>query len=138
MERVSRVFLSDVHHLAEMRHFVRQTCQSAWGVGATEETLNLLELAVSEAATNIVLHAYKGACDRPIELVVAVEPEQVTVSLFHYGLDFDRNSVPPPVFDGRESGYGLYLINQAVDELSYFHDDCGRSGIRLVKKRAKL
>jgi serine/threonine-protein kinase RsbW len=139
VELSSREFLSDLQQLAEIRAFVRQTCQRAWQADAPDEAVDMLELAVTEAVANIILHAYDKASDQPIEITVAAEPEQVCVSLFHSGRDFDRDSVPPPAFDGRkETGYGLYLIKQAVDDVSYFRDERGRCGIRLVKKRANL
>jgi serine/threonine-protein kinase RsbW len=132
----ARQFESDLRQLSAMRAFVREGCRCAWGERASDETLIRLELAVDEAATNIIRHAYGGESGRPIELVIEADEDQVRVSLYHLGRDFDPRAVQPPVFDGsREGGFGLYLIEQAVDEVCYFHDDQGRCGIRLVKKR---
>jgi len=138
VESLSRQFLSDLRQLAEIRAFVRQACERAWGSDVPEKTLDLLELAVTEAATNIGLHAYEGANDRPIEIVIDAGPDEVRISLLHGGKDFDREAVPAPVFDGQqESGYGLYLMKQAVDELYFLRDERGRCETRLVKKRPK-
>src|SRR5436190_73207 len=138
MELLSRQFLSDLRQLAEIRAFVRQACERAWGPDVPEKTLDLLELAVTEAATNIGLHAYEGANDQPIEVVIDAGPDEVRISLLHCGKDFDREAVPAPVLDGQqESGYGLYLMKQAVDELYFLRDERGRYETRLVKKRPK-
>jgi len=91
---------------------------------------------VSEAAANAIRHAYGGEAGRPIEVLVEASPEEVRVWLYHEGKDFDPAAVPPPTFDGsRESGFGLYLIKQAVEEAAFFSDDNGRRVVRLVKKR---
>jgi serine/threonine-protein kinase RsbW len=134
---VRQEYPSDLKQLAAMRQLVRQACRAVWGVTGSEEAINQVELAVDEAAANIVLHAYEGEPGRPIELVVEIDPEEVAISLYHCGRDFDQTAVVPPSFDGgREHGFGVYLIHQLVDQVTYLHNEQGRSGIRLVKKRA--
>jgi serine/threonine-protein kinase RsbW len=136
MTRATRVFPSDLRQLAAMRAFVRDACRRAWGHGADETGIAQLELALDEAAANVILHAYQGEAGRPIELAVDAGADQVCVSLSHEGRDFDPGAVAAPAFDGsRESGFGLYLIQQSVDEVTFLHDGQGRHGIRLVKRR---
>ncbi len=61
------------------------------------------------------------------------------MTLWHGGRGFDPQAAPPPVFDGsRESGFGLYLIQQSVDDVQYFREEHGRHGVRLIKKRNQL
>jgi anti-sigma regulatory factor (Ser/Thr protein kinase) len=138
MVPMRREFTSDLAQLAEMRAFVRDACQKAWGLDSSKETISLLELAVAEAITNVILHAYERQGGLPIEIAVEVDDEGATVWIYHSGLNFDPWLVPPPTFDGtQESGFGLYLIQQAVDEVHYFHDETGRCGLRLFKKRER-
>ncbi|MBI1914422.1 MAG: anti-sigma factor antagonist [Planctomycetes bacterium] len=134
MERATQTFASDVQQLVGIRTFVRSACERAWGAG--HEEIAHLELALAEAAANVMLHAYEGEAGRPIEVLVEAGPEEVRVWLYHEGRDFDPAAVAPPVFDGsRESGFGMYLIKQAVEEAAFFSDDNGRRVVRLVKKR---
>jgi anti-sigma regulatory factor (Ser/Thr protein kinase) len=136
MEQQTREFPSELRHLAAVRALVRDVCRRAWGDSIDEEWLGKLELAVDEAAANVVLHAYEGKPGLPVEVAVTADADQVCVTLFHQGKPFDPDKVAPPTFDGsRESGFGLYLIRQAVDELVYLQDERGRHGIRLVKQR---
>src|SRR5262249_52526836 len=131
MGQVTRVYTSDLAQLADMRQFVRDACRRAWGPEAKEEVLGQIELALQEAATNIILHAYGGEKDRPIELVLDADPDQVCLMLYHQGRDFDPSAVRPPAWDGsRTGGFGLYLINQCMDEVRYLHDGESRRGIR--------
>jgi anti-sigma regulatory factor (Ser/Thr protein kinase) len=130
---------SDLQQLPLMRAFVHNVCCQAWDAAANEEALAQLDLALQEAASNIVLHAYRGEKGRPIELVVEACADQVCVSLYHAGLDFDPDAVPPPAFDGsRTCGFGLYLIKQLVDEVQFFRDDRQRCGVRLRKRRRRI
>jgi phosphoserine phosphatase RsbU/P len=130
-----REYTSDLSQLGDMRAFIRDACRKAWGAHASKEAIDLLELAIGEAATNVILHAYERQGGQPIELIVEVDDEGVSVWIYHCGRNFDPCLAPPPIFDGtKESGFGLYLIQQAVDEVQYFHDERGRCGVRLFKK----
>jgi serine/threonine-protein kinase RsbW len=136
MVQMKQDFPSDLRQLAEMRAFVREGCRRAWGLEGDHETLHQLDLAVTEAATNIIRHAYRGQAGRPIEFVLDADDTQLRVGLFHEGEEFDPEDAPPPTFDGsREGGFGLYLIKQAVDDMRYFRDEHGRCGLHLIKKR---
>jgi anti-sigma regulatory factor (Ser/Thr protein kinase) len=136
MGRVSREFSSELRQLPEMRAFLRECCRDLWHLPADQAAIAQIELALDEAATNIILHAYEGEKGRPVEVMIEAGEDRISVTLYHCGRDFDPECVEPPVFDGsRESGFGLYLIQESVDEVHYFHDDCGRCGICLVKKR---
>ena len=136
MLQVSRSFTSDLAELGAMRDFVSDVCGRAWGCTEDDEHLGRLLLALTEAAANVIRHAYQGEAGRPILLVVEAGPDQAGLTLSHEGRDFDPKAVPPPSFDGsREGGFGLFLIAQLVDEVTYFRDDGGRRGVRLVKRR---
>jgi sigma-B regulation protein RsbU (phosphoserine phosphatase) len=100
----------------------------------TEGDVADLELAVNEAASNIMKHAYHGRADQRIQLEADASPDNVSIRLHHLGDSFDPSAVPPPALDGsRESGFGIYLITQSVDEVRYSRDDRGRHCVALVK-----
>jgi anti-sigma regulatory factor (Ser/Thr protein kinase) len=135
MVRLHKDYLSDLPQLASMRAFVADACRQAWPEPAQKDAIMRLELALSEAATNIMLHGYEGQTGQPIELTVETDSEQVCVTLLHAGQPFDPQAASPPVFDGsRESGFGLYLIQRCVDEVQYFQETDGRCGVRLIQK----
>jgi len=132
-----REYDGDLRQLAAMRAFVREVCHESWQPEPTAENqIQRLELALTEAASNVILHAYEGHKHKPITLNVESDADQVTVTLRHAGKPFDPESAPPPVFDGsKQSGFGLYLIRKCVDEVQYRQDDQGRCVIHLVQKR---
>ena len=138
MVHLRQEFMSDPRQLTDMRAFVRDACRQAWGAEADAAAVARLELALAEATANVMLHAYQRQPDRSIELVVEANEQQVCVTIYHCGQGFDPAQAPPPVFDGsKETGYGLYLIEQCVDEVTHLRDERGRCGIRLVKNRSE-
>lgn len=134
MGRVRHEFASDLGQLAEMRRIVHDCCVGEWGGEAA--ALTEVELALQEAAANIIRHAYDHSPDGVIGLDVDVDADRCRITLSHRGTDFDPATVPSPSFDGsREGGFGQYLIAQLADEVRYHHGRDGRHGVRLTKHR---
>ena len=126
---------SDLKDLRRAREFVRDFCRMVPERDfSIEDDVADLELAVNEAASNIMKHAYHGRADQRIQLEADAFPGRVSIRLHHLGDSFDPAAVPPPALDGsRESGFGIYLITKSVDEVRYSRDERGRNCITLVK-----
>jgi PAS domain S-box-containing protein len=123
---------SDLKNLRQAREFVRGFCGGLFD----EDGAGALELAVNEAASNIMKHAYHGRSDQWIHLEAEAFPSHVTIRLHHLGDPFDPSAVPPPSLDGsRESGFGAWIIARSVDQVRYYRDERGRNCIALVKLR---
>ena len=133
-----RTYSSELSQLAVMRDFVGETCRQEWASPADESIIFQLQLVLSEAATNVIRHAYQGQSGQPIELMLETHADQVRLTLYYHGPAFDPKTVSPPEFDGsREGGFGVYMMEQWVDQVTYFHEDDGRRAVRLVKNRTK-
>ncbi len=93
------------------------------------------ELAVSEIATNIVLHAYKNnPLHGRIQGRLSLWPGRVRLDLIDSGLEFIPR--PPHVFspdNPPEGGYGLILARQLLDLCEYARLPGGRNHWRLEK-----
>jgi PAS domain S-box-containing protein len=125
---------SDLRELRRARAFVRDFCRSVPAGLLSPDDVDALELAVNEAASNVMKHAYHGRADQRIQLEAELAAGRAFVRLHHLGDSFDPSSVPPPALDGsRESGFGLYLIGKSVDRVAYSRDERGRNCISLVK-----
>jgi anti-sigma regulatory factor (Ser/Thr protein kinase) len=125
---------SDLNELRRARQFVREFCRTIPEGLLGEDGIADLELAVNEAASNIMKHAYHGRVDQRIQLDAETFPGRLSIRLHHLGESFDSAAVSPPALDGsRESGFGIYLITKSVDDVRYSRDDRGRSCITLVK-----
>jgi anti-sigma regulatory factor (Ser/Thr protein kinase) len=126
--------LGSVEELARIRDFVVDFCSRTAEPPLAGEQIDALQLAVNEAATNIIKHAYAGRSDGRIEISACDMDAQVTLTLRHQGSGFSRENVPAPNFDGTsEGGFGLYIIEQSVDEVRYTTEASGMHAIVLTK-----
>ncbi|MCB8987612.1 MAG: ATP-binding protein [Ardenticatenaceae bacterium] len=93
-----------------------------------------IELAVHEACTNIVEHAYAGISGRiEIAFTLSEEHRQFIIELRDRGQSFNLADVQSPDLEQPQtSGYGLFLVHQLMDEVSYFPEP-GNNRWRLVK-----
>jgi PAS domain S-box-containing protein len=138
LSRAVTTIASTLGELHRARQFVARFCATLPGGPLPEDAAASLVLAVNEAASNIMKHAYQGRADQRIDIMADGFADRVEVSLRYLGLPFDRSEIPPPALDGsRESGFGVFLIEKSVDAVRYFTDDLRRSGIRLVKRRKR-
>ncbi len=93
-----------------------------------------IELAVHEACTNIVEHAYAGVTGR-IEIIFTLleEPRRFVIELRDRGQSFNLADAAAPDLDQPQtSGYGLFLVHQLMDEVAYYPEP-GNNLWRLVK-----
>jgi PAS domain S-box-containing protein len=134
LRRAALEIPSDLNELSRAREFVRAVCGQLPGSTMDEESVGGLELAVTEACSNIIRHAYRGRADQRIHLEAETFPARVSIRLHHLGAAFDPSKVRPPTLDGsRTSGFGMYLISRSVDEVRYYRDERGHNCIALVK-----
>ena len=83
-------------------------------------TYNVL-LSVHEICTNIIEHAYENKGGR-IEIDIQMDEQSgdLTVDLFDKGRTFELANVPQPDLDSAPiRGYGLFLVRELMDEVSY-------------------
>ena len=82
-------------------------------------------LAVDEACTNAIRHAYGGRVDATLDLRMWVEPEHIVIVLEDDGLPaavdrVEQRELSRPVQqEVRPGGLGVQLIRQAFDEVSF-------------------
>jgi sigma-B regulation protein RsbU (phosphoserine phosphatase) len=125
---------SDLMELGRARAFVRGFCRALPGAPLGEDRVAELELAVNEAASNVMKHAYHGRADQRIRIDIESRSDHILVRLHHLGDSFRPLSAPAPAFDGsQESGYGLYILSRSVDDVCYYLDERGENCIALVK-----
>jgi anti-sigma regulatory factor (Ser/Thr protein kinase) len=119
---------SDLNELARVREFAGSFCTRAAPEFLDRSRIDLIELAVNEAVVNVIKHAYSDASDKPVRLEARRFPGQIVFRLYDWGQPFDPAAVPPPTFDGsKDHGFGVYIIEQAVDEIEYTRDENGRN-----------
>jgi sigma-B regulation protein RsbU (phosphoserine phosphatase) len=136
LARAELKLISDLNELGRARQFVRAFCRDLPGKALNEESISELELAVTEACSNIIKHAYHRLAGQWINLEAEAFSESVSIQMHYWGDSFDPSNVPAPAFDGSQvSGFGLQIINKTVDAVKYCSDDRAGNCIELVKLR---
>lgn len=97
-----------------------------------EETAGDLELAMVEALTNIVRHAYPDGARQPIWIAIDYAPGKLDLVLRDRGQALpdgllEARALPPSpdelaLEDLPESGQGLLMIQGCVDQVAYVRD----------------
>lgn len=128
---------ADTRNLSEVREFVRQHSRE-FGFG--DKQSSEIELAVDEAFTNIIKHAYSGRKGLPVQLTLLFRKDQLHVSLFDSGDSFEPGSYSKPdiqtlAHEKKKGGMGVYLIQRLMDHVEYRRDD-HRNEIRMTKRRS--
>jgi serine/threonine-protein kinase RsbW len=119
---------SDLNELGRVREFAGDFCSRAASEFLDRSRIDLIELAVNEAVVNVIKHAYQNASDQPVRLEARRCPGQIVFRLYDWGQPFDPAAVAPPAFDGsKDHGFGVYIIEQAADEIEYTRDENGRN-----------
>ncbi len=126
-------------HLRVVREFLAETCRQLHAFAGQPEEYSRVELAVVEAATNIIKHAYRGGELRgEVEIEVIATQDEIRISLEDNGDSFAPERVPVPELDGtRSSGFGIYMMRQALDEVIYSRSTSGKNCITLVRRFKK-
>ena len=100
----------------------------------SDETLSDLKLALTEACTNSVRHAYSEGRSGTVEIVYQLEPDRLVVEVTDDGEGFE-----PAVLDESsngelsEGGLGIAIIRAIADEVEIGGRDSGGSRLRFVK-----
>ncbi|MCK5076891.1 MAG: ATP-binding protein, partial [Calditrichia bacterium] len=79
-------YLSSLDYLDEVREFVRSIIEP---LDFDDEQLTQVILSVDEAFTNAVKHAYKNSTSGRIDIKVAINQNNLKISIIDYGRGFD-------------------------------------------------
>ena len=112
---------SRTENLSEIRDFVSGNAHAA---GIPEATVENIMLAVDEACTNIIKHAYKLSPEGEIIIKINYDKEKFTVTIIDYGKSFEPDRVPLPDLqkyyrEHRVGGLGMYLMKSLMDNVEY-------------------
>jgi len=129
----------DTHSLSLVRKIVTHLATAA---GFPAEEVDKIEIAVDEACTNAMEHAYREISPKPpVRLDIRASSREFVVDVIDEGKPFDFDAYQPPQFPdhwnaGNTRGVGVYLIKQCMDETRYDRLPDAGNRLRLVKRMA--
>ena len=98
---------------------IRRLCKSALDdLGVADECVSDIELAVTEACTNVLKHAHGPEDD--YEVTVEINDTDCTIRVIDAGGGFDHDAKGrEEALDGAENGRGIHLIRALVDNVKF-------------------
>jgi anti-sigma regulatory factor (Ser/Thr protein kinase) len=127
----------DFENLSHISDFIYHV---AIQTGLDEKAVYAIQMAVDEACTNIIEHAYGGEGNGPIRLVCETQAEGLQVTIFDQGAPFDPTQVPDldtqaPLHERPAGGMGLFFIRNLVDQVDFSFNTPQGNQLRLFKRR---
>jgi len=102
----------------------------------TDEQLGDVKLALTEACTNSVRHAYDGGIGA-VSIAYELHRDRLVVEVVDDGRGFDGKAARPDSEDEpNEGGLGIAIIEALTDELEFGRGSAGGSRLRFVKRLA--
>jgi anti-sigma regulatory factor (Ser/Thr protein kinase) len=126
--------------LGSIRSLVR-TWVGSWEID--EKTVEQIVLAIDEACTNAIRHAYEGRQDGSVELTLHAEQEYLEFQVSDTGLSCPsecterRPLEKPEVDDLRPGGLGIQLIHKVFDEVDFCAGEHGGNCVTMKLRRSK-
>lgn len=112
---------SRTENLSLIRDFVSSKTSDA---GLAKDEIENVMLAVDEACTNIIKHAYNSFPDGEIVIKLEYNSDKLLVTIIDHGSTFDPNGIPDPDLqkhyrNGRVGGLGMFLMKTLMDDVKY-------------------
>lgn len=125
---------SNTENLEIIRNFVSGIAQK---VGFKNDDIHKIELAVDEACTNVIQHAYKDENKKPIDIAIKLDFDKFSIVITDRGEGFDFKEIDMPDMEEylaelRVGGLGIYLMRTLMDKVDYKKAK-GENQVHMVK-----
>lgn len=130
---------ASTQYLQSVRSYVQQHIGM---LDFTEFEENGIVLAVDEAVSNLIRHAYHGDATKSISVCVSIDEDEVRVHITDTADAFDPATAELPdmrryFMDHRRGGLGILLMTRVMDNITYepAAGDEGPNTLTLTKRR---
>lgn len=122
--------------LATIADFIAKAGRDA---GFDKDLIFHVQMAVDEACSNVIEHAYQGQDEGEITLSCDCKDREWVIAIHDTGCSFDPDTVPDPnlsanLDDIKTGGLGLFFIRQLMDEVEFTFDEQDGNRLRMVKR----
>lgn len=127
-------FKSSTENLKRIRDFV---VEEATNAGFSEDDVYKIELAVDEACTNVIKHAYKGDSSKSLSVELSKITELFIITITDSGINFNESTYHEPDLEHsikirKRGGLGIHLIKSFMDNVEFL-----RSGDQNILRMTK-
>lgn len=134
MKHQSLKIESKTERLIEVREFVSAAARE---FGFTDEETSKIALAIDEACTNVIKHAYNFDPAKEITIDVNRGNGKFEVQISDNGKQFDPGGISSPdmkeyLSHFKRGGLGVYLMKSLMDKVEY-NITPGSNQVRLIK-----
>ncbi|MGH7739864.1 MAG: ATP-binding protein, partial [bacterium] len=121
--------------LLTIKDFIQRVCDAA---GCSSKESSSVKLAVDEACSNIVRHAYVGVTGGKIALEAGIGRKNLRIVITDFGKSFDFRNVEAPDLNhyvdiGKKGGLGIFLIRKIMYKVVY-RSQAGRNELILYRR----
>lgn len=126
---------SQSDNLAIIRDLVSKVASQ---VGFNSDEASKIELAVDEACTNVIKHAYANNSDQTIDVVIRIDSKKLSITVSDKGKGFDPEHIKVPnlndsIKEGRQGGLGICLMKTLMDKVDFNIRPGSRNQVRMIK-----
>lgn len=126
---------SRTERLIAVRDFVSAAARE---FGFADEEISKIALAVDEACTNVIKHAYEFDSGKEITVTVKRGNGAFEVAISDTGKQFNPSNLQPPdmkeyLTHFRRGGLGVYLMKTLMDKVEYNFEPGKPNEVRLIK-----
>lgn len=126
---------SSTDHLSQVRDFTKSIASQS---GFSDDAVGKIVLAVDEACTNIIKHAYRYSPEGNILISVNFEKDKLTITLTDSGSHFNASKIPEPDIEEyarqrKIGGLGMFLMKKLMDEVKYKNLEDDSNQVVMVK-----
>ena len=107
-------------------------------VGFDTDEASKIELAVDEACTNVIKHAYANNSNQMIEVSIKVDQKKLIIIVADKGKGFNPDKIELPdlnesIKEGRKGGLGLCLIKTLMDKVEFEIKPGLKNQVKMIK-----
>lgn len=126
---------SQTDNLEIIRYVVAKVARQ---VGFNNDDVSKIELAVDEACSNVIKHAYDTDLNNFIEVVIQIDYQKLMVIVTDRGKGFSPRNIKLPnmknyLAEMRTGGLGIYLIETLMDEVDFEIKPGVKNQVKMIK-----
>jgi serine/threonine-protein kinase RsbW len=114
----------------------RWAAERARSAAVADDTISEVELALTEALSNVISHSYEGHPGENLQLSLDIDESRLALGIRDRGKPFEPQRYQPPDLDEPAAGgYGVFLIEELMDEVNRQPLRDGGTLVELVRYR---